>query len=68
MDVNGLKNYQASMAQSLSQATSQIFNDVRASGDKVDQKKQQIADSGLKQVQAANERAAQRAGAIDIYV
>lgn len=68
MDLSGLKNYQASMAQSLTQATSQIFSDVRASSDKVDQKKQQIADSGLQQVQAANDRAAKRAGAIDIYI
>ncbi len=68
MDVTGLRNYQANMAQSLSRATSQIFNDVRASGEKVDQKKQQIADASLQQVQQSTERAAKRAGAIDIYV
>ena len=67
MDITGLRNYQASMSQSLTQATSQIFSDVRATADKVDQKKQQIADQGLQRIQESTSRAHQRASLIDTY-
>ena len=67
MDITGLRNYQASMSQSLTQATSQIFSDVRATADKVDQKKQEIADQGLQRIQESTSRAQQRASLIDTY-
>lgn len=67
MDIAGLRSYQASMSQSLTQATSQIFSDVRATADKVEQKKQHIADQGLQQIQESNSRSQQRATLIDTY-
>ncbi|MBB5020002.1 hypothetical protein HNQ59_003310 [Chitinivorax tropicus] len=67
MNINGLKSFNASMSQTLTQVTSQIFSDVRSGADRVDSKKQQIADASLQRLQDQAARAEQRAR-IDIYV